>query len=140
MKWLLILLIPLSSLAQDSTRREHKWLTTGICIASVVAGGIGDGMNSRTKYTAGHILSAVSYATLIALPFTTKVTWRYPVTYLLVRYAMFDAMYNVGAHRNLNYMGGKNYYDESVGKMPLSVLHGSKVISLGVVVYLNRKK
>jgi hypothetical protein len=127
--------------AQDSIpRKNHTLVVMSLITASVVSGALGDGLNSRMKYSSGHALSALSYATLIAVPFViNKPNWKYPVSYLLIRYALFDALYNVGANRNLNYIGGKNYYDESVGKMPLGVLHTTKIISLGVVILLNSK-
>lgn len=138
----ILILIPLFSgvlKAQDSTKRNHPILEIGLITTSVVAGALGDGLNSRTKYSSGHALCALSYASLIALPFVVKPNWKFPVSYILLRYALFDAMYNVGAHRKLNYIGGKNYYDESIGKVPGSVINASKILSLGVVIYLNRK-
>lgn len=138
---LIVCTVHAQSRAPDTTRREHKWIVTSLCAASVVSSALGDGLNSRTKYKSGHLLSALSYATVLAIPFVSnKPSWRYPATYLLLRYALFDALYNVGAHRNLNYIGGKNYYDESVGRMPGSVLDATKVLSLGVVIVLNTHK
>jgi hypothetical protein len=141
--FMILILIPLFSgvlKAQDSTRRNHPVLEIGLITTSVVAGALGDGLNSRTKYSSGHALCALSYASLIALPFVVKPNWKFPVSYILLRYALFDALYNVGAKRNINYIGGKNYYDESIGKMPLSVMNGTKIVSIGIVVLLNAKK
>lgn len=123
----------------DTTRKDHKWLEIGLITTSVVAGAVSDGLNSRAKYTSGHTLSAISWASLIALPFVVKPNWKFPVTYLLLRYAIFDAGYNWGAKRNINYEGNKNYYDESIGKMPLGVLNATKFASIGIVILINRK-
>lgn len=136
----ILLLLPMLCKAQDTTRRNHPILEIGLITTSVVAGALGDGLNSRMKYSSGHALCALSYASLIALPFVVKPNWKFPVTYILLRYALFDALYNVGANRNLNYVGGKNYYDESVGRIPLSVLNGTKIASIGIVILLNAKK
>jgi len=136
---IIILLLPVLCRAQDTTRRNHPILEISLITTSVVAGALGDGLNSRMKYSSGHALCALSYASLIALPFVVKPNWKFPVSYILLRYALFDAMYNVGAHRNLNYIGGKNYYDESIGKVPGSVINASKILSVGVVILLNTK-
>lgn len=119
---------------------KGRWIRYGLFAVSVSSSAIGDGLNSRTKYGAGHALSALSYASLIAIPFVShKASWKQPATYLLIRYAVFDALYNVGAKRKLNYIGGKNYYDESVGKVPLPVLHASKFAALALSVVINLK-
>ena len=118
----------------------HHWASTALCAVSVISGALGDGYNSRAIYTPGHALCAVSYASLLAIPFTGRVDWKMPVTYVLLRFALFDLLYNVGAHRKLNYMGGKNYWDESAGRMPFGALSALKVISFGTVIYLNSKK
>lgn len=143
---ILLLILSVSSNAQDSliSKKEHRWLQVSLFTTSVITGALGDGLNSRTKYEAGHILSAMSYLSLLSIPIVTTVSKRHIITYIvsytLIRYSLFDAFYNIGAHRNLNYIGGKNYYDESVGRMPLSVLHGSKIASIGIIILLNRRK
>lgn len=127
---------------QDSTRRNHPILEIGLIATSVVAGAVSDGLNSRTKYHAGHALAIVSWGSLLALPFVVKPNWRFPVSYLLLRYALFDGFYNLGAKRSISYEGGKNFYDEGAGKVPLSVLHASKFAAIGltVVINLNRNR
>lgn len=115
------------------------WPSTVLCAVSVIAGATGDGFNSRAMYNPGHLLCAVSYTSLIAIPFTGRVDWKMPVTYGLLRYALFDLCYNLAAKRKLNYEGGKNYWDESVGKMPFGALSTTKFISFGAVIYLNAK-
>lgn len=137
-------LIGFRSNAQIDTCREHKWLEVGLFTTSVITGALGDGLNSRTKYGSGHLLSAASYVSLLAIPIFSHVSKKhaisYVISYTLIRYALFDAFYNVGANRKLNYIGGKNYYDESIGKMPLSVLNGTKIASVGIVILLNLKR
>lgn len=143
---ILLLVLGISSNAQDSIscKKDYKWLQVELFTTSVITGALGDGLNSRTKYGSGHLLSAASYVSLLSIPIFTSISKkhiiRYVVSYTLIRYALFDAFYNIGAHRNLNYIGGKNYYDESVGRMPLSVLNGSKIASIGLIILLNIKK
>ena len=126
--------------AQDSLKKDHKLLEIALITTSVVTSALGDGLNSRAKYESGHALAYVSVLSLIALPFVVKPTWKFPVTYILIRYALFDAFYNIGAKRSLSYRGGKNYYDETTGKIPLGVFNATKIASIGIVIYINLKK
>ena len=145
MKQILIFLLLILSLnvnAQDTLKKDHNLLQIGLLTTSVVTGALGDGLNSRMYYKSGHILSAASYVSLLAVPVFTHVSKhnaiKYVVSYTLIRYSLFDAFYNIGAHRNINYIGGKNYYDESVGRMPLGVFNTTKIASIGLVIYLNK--
>lgn len=134
-----------TSYGQDSIPvKKHRLLQIGLLTTSVVTSALGDGLNSRTKYGSGHALSAASYLSLLAVPIFTHVgkrdAIRFVVSYTLIRYALFDGLYNVGAKRNINYIGGKNYYDESAGRMPLGVFNATKVASLGIVIFINSHK
>jgi len=139
MKWLLIFLFPICLMAQDTVNhpRKGKWLQYALLTTSVVSNALGDGLNSREYYAQGHALNALSIGALLAVPFVCKVNWRMPVNYILIRYAVFDGFYNVGAHRNLNYRGGANYYNEGVGHVPLGVLNATKMVSLGASIFIN---
>ena len=139
---LLALFLITSVQAQDSlsTRKKHPLLEIGVFTASVIMNGLGDGLNSRTYYNSGHLLSAASIGSLLVLPIFSKADWKYPITYLGIRYALFDAFYNIGAHRKLSYEGGKNYYDEGAGKLGTKTLDATKIASLGFVIYLDTKK
>jgi hypothetical protein len=141
MIFLLIATVGYGQVRTDSVRHNKgKWIAYGLFAVSVASSSVGDGLNSRMKYGSGHALSALSYASIIAIPFVIKrPNWKIPTTYLLLRYAAFDALYNVGAKRNLNYVGGKNFYDESVGKMPLAALHATKAAALGLSIVINLK-
>lgn len=140
-KLFIILLFPMLCHGQDTVKHNQgKWVVYALFTTSVVEGALADGLNSRTKYTAGHLLASASILQLIAVPFVIKhPNWKLPATYLLVRFALWDMMYNAGAHRNLNYIGGKNYYDETTGKIPLSVFDASKFAALGLSVVINLK-
>lgn len=139
MKWLLILLFPLCLRAQDSVKRRVTLPQYLVLTTSVIAGGIGDGLNSRQYFAQGHALNALAIGGLLAYPFLGKVNWKTPLTYILIRYALFDLMYNIGAHRDWNYRGGANYYNQSIGHVPLGVLNGTKFLSLGISIYINSK-
>ncbi len=137
---MMFLAIVINCQAQDSLKKDDKVLEIRLITTSVITSALGDGLNSRTKYESGHALAYVSVLSLIALPFVVKPTWKFPVSYILIRYALFDAFYNIGANRKLTYIGGKNFYDETTGKVPLGVLNATKIASIGIVIYLNVKK
>lgn len=136
-----LLLLNLVAHAQcDTTRKDHKWLEIGLITTSVVTNALGDGLNSRTKYSQGHFLCSVSVLSLLAIPFVVRPTWKFPLTYILIRYSLFDSFYNIGANRKLSYIGGRNYYDEGANRIPTSVFNASKIASLGMVIFINTHK
>lgn len=116
-----------------------KWLSYAILTTSVLSNALGDGLNSREYYAQGHALNALSIGGLLGYPFSSKVTWKTPVTYILIRYALFDLFYNIGAHRDWNYRGGKNYYNEGVGHIPLGALNASKAAAFVLSIAINIK-
>jgi hypothetical protein len=144
MKYILILLVlfSLNTQAQDSIPpRRGSLVTLALFSGSVIMGGIGDGLNSRAHYASGHLLNAASVASLIAVPLLVKISghdkFRYLASYVLIRYAFFDMAYNKAAQRPANFMGGKNYYDETLSRIPTPVINGSKALSLGFVFMIN---
>ena len=160
MKWSLIILLlsPCFCKAQDSTKyivltsdtaytlnlpsnKPHKgrWLEYALFTAAIVSNAIGDGENSREHYELGHSLNALSIGCMLAIPFVAKPSWKMPVTYILIRYALFDGFYNLGAARSINYRGGKNYYNEGLAPVPLSVLNATKFAALGLSIVINIK-
>lgn len=124
---------------KDKSPRKGRWVEYALFTAAIVSNAVGDGENSRTKYEAGHALNALSIGCLLAVPFVSKPSWKMPVTYIAIRYALFDGFYNAGAKRNINYRGGKNYYNEGVGHIPLGVFNASKIAALGFSLIINLK-
>lgn len=118
---------------------KGRWTSYAILTSSVLTNAVGDGLNSRQYYAQGHALNAFAVGGLLTYPFVNKVSWKTPITYILVRYALFDLLYNVGAHRNLNYRGGKNYYNQGLGHVPLAAVDATKILSLALSVYINIK-
>lgn len=143
MKKLIVILfmVPMFCKAQDSTKQSRKgrWMQYALFTAAIVSNAAGDGLNSRVHYESGHALNALSIGCMLAVPFVSKPNWKLPVSYILIRYALFDGFYNYGAARSINYRGGKNYYNEGVGHVPLGVLNASKFASLGLSIVINLK-
>lgn len=94
---------------------KGRFLEYAIFTTSIVANALGDGLNSRQYFAQGHAINALAVGGLLAYPFVHKVTWKSPLTYILIRYALFDLLYNIGAHRDWNYRGGANFYNQGVG-------------------------
>jgi hypothetical protein len=63
---------------------------------------------------------------------------RYAATYLLLRYALFDQICNRAAKEPMDYEGGLNYYDKTIRRIPPTLVYASKVISFGMVIYINK--
>lgn len=139
--FIILLLFPIFCHAQDSTKvkRKGRWIEYALFTAAVISNAVGDGENSREHYESGHALNALSIGCLLAIPFVSKPSWKLPVTYIAVRYALFDGFYNAGANRNINYRGGKNYYNEGVGHIPLGVFDATKIAALGLSIIINLK-
>lgn len=126
---------------QDSLKQAHRgrWIEYGIFTTSVVANALGDGLNSRQYFAQGHALNAIAVGGLLSYPFVHKVTWKSPVTYILIRYALFDLLYNIGAHRDWNYRGGANFYNQGIGHIPLGALNASKAAAFAISITINLK-
>jgi hypothetical protein len=129
-----ILLFSLSVHAQD------RLLQVGLLTSSVVFNAVGDGLNSKLHYAEGHVFNGLSVASLLAIPCFTKVgnKVKFLSTYVLLRYGLFDQIYNMSARNHIDYEGGDNYYDRTVIKLPQNVIYGTKIISLGLVILLNK--
>lgn len=121
--------------------KEHKWLNIGLLTSAVVFNAVGDGLNSKEHYATGHVFNAASMASLIAIPVFSSVNKNsrlsFISSYVLIRYALFDQIYNASAKNPINYEGGDNYYDRTVVRLPQNVIYGTKILSLGLIFYIN---
>jgi hypothetical protein len=147
-KFTLIVLLTLSIQAlkaQDSLtiKPKHHWLQVALLASSVVFNGIGDGLNARENYATGHAFNFLSIGSLIAVPLfdppDRHKKLKFVATYLLIRYAFFDQVFNKAAQLPMNYLDGQNVYDKALHSVPPSVLYSTKIISLGFVIFLNKK-
>jgi hypothetical protein len=138
------ILIIFSVNAQDTIVYKHKnrLLEYGLMAFSIVSQGLGDGLNSRMRYKESHILYAISVLSLVSVPvfvpLSKKDKFKYISTYFLLRYALFDYSYNIGANRKLNYLGGDNVYDKTIHIIPAGLVNVSKAISIGLIFYINK--
>ena len=89
----------------------------------VVAGAVADGFDNNNMQVMGHLLETLEIAMLFSFAFLFKiVTWRDILlalgAYICFRVAGFDYMYNWAAGNEWSYMGGGNWWDMFLVKVP----------------------
>jgi hypothetical protein len=142
MKIILVLLLSLSlsCLAQ----KGEAWKVIGVYTGSIVFNAMGDGFNNSGHKQLGHAFNATSIGLLLASPFVIdydKSKWGYYLTsYVALRMATFDYVYNTTRGLPLNYIGGTSTWDKFLGKMnPPNTYMGRGVFFIvGVSIPLNK--
>lgn len=122
---------------------SQKWVRYGMFAASMVANGIGDGMHDEKKNNVlAHGFKAASVGLLLTTPLILKEKQKplpYISSFILLRYAIFDASYNMSRGLPYNYTGSTSVHDNTLARVPKSVVTGSKILSLGLSIYINNK-
>ena len=122
---------------------SQKLVRYGMFAASIVANGIGDGMNDKGKNKVlAHGFKAASVGLLLTTPLILKEKQKplpYITSFILLRYAVFDASYNAARGLPYNYTGTSSVHDNTLARVPKSVVTGSKILSLGLSIYINNK-
>jgi hypothetical protein len=132
---ILFILFYLSSFAQ-----HDRLKLIGLYTTSIVLNGIGDGLNDSGHKTLGHTMTAISIGTLFITPFLVDYKkdkfFYYLATYTCIRFALFDASYNLSRGLPLDYVGVSAPTDKLLNKTSKGVLMGGKVIALtiGIVI------
>jgi hypothetical protein len=138
MKWIIILLMPLSLYSQND-----DWVRLGLFAGSIVLNAVGDGMNDKGNKDVGHFLNAMALATVLVIPYASDSDGKWYIylgTYALMRYGLFDCSYNLARGRNMFYQGASGITDKFTGLFPPEVIQFSKLISLGVGITINFTK
>jgi len=105
---------------------EHKanpYRLVATNVVSIALEAIGDGMRDRawvehndTYSSIGHLSQALSIGTLLTIPLnqhlTTQEWLNYVISYIALRMAIFDPIYNTVRGLPWNYIGGSSYYDK----------------------------
>ena len=114
----------------------------GIYTSSIALGAIGDGLNFRGysqggDQSLGHICDALSTGILLMSPLFLDMEkwWWSVISYVSLRIALFDPLFNISAGLPLNYRGVANVWDKSVG---LKMWHRSAFLIIGVAIPINR--
>lgn len=120
----LLLLILISSLLTINTQAQYRQRknisepikVVAIYTGSIVLNAIGDGLNDSGSKMWGHSLNALSTGLLLTSPFIVdydKSKWGYYLTsYVFLRIALFDLVYNKTRGLPVTYIGNTSPWDK----------------------------
>ena len=119
---------------------NNKWLRFGLYTSSIVFDAIGDARFDMGYKTNGKFYQAISTASLVAIPVFTRFeskneAIRFLISAPLIRFSMFDYVYNNERGLPLDYQGTTSYYDNMLPSEKLTgYLKGiSMIIGLTMV-------
>ena len=139
MKKIITILLIISSLnvaGQYKNQNKEAYKTIALFTTSIVLGGIGDALNDDGMKPYGHACDALSIGLLVASPFLLdidKSNWAsYILSYTFIRFALFDASYNLTRGLPVGYVGNSCLTDKALRATasPDSWIIGAKSISL----------
>lgn len=135
MKKTLIILLLLISISASAQKKE-AWKVITVYSSSIILNAVGDGLNDSGHKDWGHACNAASIGFLLTSPFIIdydKSKWGYYLTsYVGLRFAMFDASYNLSRSLPYNYVGVTAPTDKMLQNMPRNLITFSKGISLSI--------
>jgi len=122
---IILLFFSLNLSAQLRGLSTHKFPESAKVIltytGAVALNAIGDGLNDNGVKGWGHVANALSIGTLLMsftwIDYDRTKWWVYPLTYVSVRFAGFDYIYNTTRGLPLNYIGGTSFYDQFMQKL-----------------------
>ena len=137
---IILILVSLNSFGQYKRNLDNKdiYVSLAIMTSSVILGGVGDGFNDNGMKPLGHSLNALSIVPLLIAPFVLDISdykWAsYILSYTFIRFALYDAGYNITRGLPLAYLGNSSLYDRALRstKSPDSWIIGMKSLSLVV--------
>ena len=112
----------------------------GVFVGSILLDAAGDALNDEGEKVWGHTLNALSTGVLLASPFILDMEFRdigwYIVSYLSLRVALFDPMYNITRGLDPNFIGSTSGWDKALQKLnpPDHMMYFGRAIFLGVGV------
>lgn len=115
-------------------------------LACISIGAISDSLNDSGTQTWGHLFDAVEIALLISGAFLFKLTRRdwlaYFLSYVFLRVASFDYIYNLVSGLSLFYTGVSNWWDIFLSKFPAHGVTFARFIFLvaGVAIPIKELK
>lgn len=92
-----------------------SWVILIFVIQSILLDAIGDGFKDNNKKEQGHLLSALSILSLLAIPLigVQHDTWWWGIVgYILIRIGIFDPVYNITRKLPVDYIGRTSYWDK----------------------------
>jgi len=118
----------------------------GVYAGSIILDAIGDGLNDEGKKQLGHACNAASVGLLLISPFIIdydKSKWGYYLTsYVSLRIATFDYIYNTTRGLPLNYIGHTSTWDKVLCKMnpPNTFLGRGVFLTVGIAIPIKEFK
>jgi len=123
--------------------KRDKWVRLGLFTSCVVFNAVGDGLYDDGHKLLSKSFKAASIGSLLVIPIVTHVDRKkgikYVATFGLLRYAIFDAGYNLSRNLPYNYVGTTSVQDKLTNKLPPIISSATKILSLGLVIHLNNK-
>jgi len=97
-------------------------------------------MDSKRNKELSHLLKAINTGIFILLPFFLKVElndilW-YVIGYTLLRFSLFDYIYNLISKLPFNYIGKTSYYDKLLNKINPGSFIFARVIALVAGIHI----
>jgi uncharacterized membrane protein len=110
-----------------------------------------EGLKSRGKHIFSEMIEFVYRGVIVIGLFAFALGYQFPfyvvpvslikmvAAYILMRFGIFDVIWNISAGKEWNYIGLTKLYDRTLQKIPGSVLYPVKFICLvvGIVWFLN---
>jgi len=141
-KGLIIFLILLSQIT--FAQKRDKWIQLGLFTGSIALNAIGSGLNYNNHKDLGHALEAASVGTMLIIPLVINVDKKkwiwYIGTYSLLRYGMFDPMYNLAKGRDIFYQGNTGAIDKISGNFSPQFIYTTKALAFVIGVTIDLKK
>lgn len=114
---ILLIAFCLNCFGQKQDRTE-AYKALAVIGASILLDAIGDGYNDSGSKVLGHSLNAASVGILVASPFILKIPcykwgW-YFASYVTMRVAIFDPVYNLTRDLPIGYVGDSSLWDRAI--------------------------
>ena len=116
-----------------------EYTTIILFLIAISSNAVGDALNAKSKYTAGHLVTPVHTLALLLLPYVYNETldiFNWLIFCVFMWFAFFDYIYNLAAGNKWYYLSDKNLYGRYFGKVNKWVLLTFKIVCLGLAIYL----
>ena len=143
----LLLVFALNIQAQDFTlynppSKFPEWAKVALVYSTSIAlDAMADGYRDDGNKQLSHALEAASVGTLLMSPFIINYKqdrWgRYLTSYVTMRLAIFDPIYNTTRGLPLSYMGTTSIYDKALNKAPEHFMYYLRGVSLMVSIAID---
>ena len=126
----------------DPPSKFPEWAKVALVYSTSIAlDAMGDAMNDNGNKEWAHALNAASVGTLLMSPFIINYKqdrWgRYLTSYVTMRLAIFDPIYNTTRGLPLSYMGTTSLYDKALNKAPAHFMYYVRSVSFAVSLSIN---